>query len=251
MPTSISIAMNTFTNMGCNPISINKKLFPAVFLGLVLIFAGCAKKGIQITEEEEIVFRSHDYPKIEIRIAKDIRYVEDGGGPAGKNPAHRSPPPKKRPAASLRYTFLNPHDPGLGRIKMVNIEIETFRSERGRWVPPDFKYFPGVVRYGAVRLDGLDYQYAIALSPFFTAAAGSGRLREEHVTPEPTGPVKMISKIYSRVFGDDGSGIVTISYSESLPDDLDWHPSSPLTEKRKQFLDGFLKRCDRNMSIMN
>lgn len=225
--------------MGCNPISINKKLFPAVFLGLVLIFAGCAKKGVQITEEEEIVFRSPDYPKIEVRIARDIRYVKDDD-PSGKNPVHRDSHREKRPLSSRRYTFLNPHDPMLGCIKMVNIEIETFETEHSRWVPPDFKFFPGVVRYGTVRLDGLEYHYGIALNPLFTVSPKDS----------PSSPVKMISKIYSRIFGDDGSGIVTISYSESLPESMDWHPSSPLTEKRRQFLDGFLKRCDRNLFIV-
>jgi len=222
-----------------NPISINKYFFPAVFLGLALILSGCAKKGVHITEEEAIVFRSHDYPDIEVRIAKDIRYMK--GDPAGKNPAPENPHRGKRPASSRRYTFMNPHDPTLGCIKMVNIEIETFETDEGRWVHPDFKVFPGVIRYGKTRFNGVDYQYGIALNPLFTASPKDS----------PSGPVKMISKIYSRVFGDDSSGIVTISYSESLPDSLDWHPSSPLTEKRRKFLDGFLKRCDRNLAIMN
>ena len=233
--------MNTFTNMGCNPISINKKLFTTALLGLALIFAGCAKKGVQITEEEEIVFRSHDYPNIEVRIAKDIRYMKGDADPSGKNPTPGGSRHDKKPMASRRYTFMNPHDPTLGCIKMVNIEIETFETDDGRWVPPDFKFFPGVVRYGKTRLNNTDYQYGIALNPLFTASPKD----------IPSGPVKMISKIYSRVFGDDASGIVTISYSESLPESLDWHPSSPLTEKRKQFLDGFLKRCDRNLFIVN
>nr|NJM02577.1 hypothetical protein [Desulfobacula sp.] len=135
---------------------------------------------------------------------------------------------------------------------MVNIDIETFKNEEGRWVPPDFKFFPGVVRYGTVRLDGLDYQYAVALNSFFSkASTDTGRLGEPHNRPGPSGSVKMISKIYSRVFGDDAGGIVTLSYSESLPEDPDWHPASPLTEKRKQFLEGFLQRCDQNLVIMD
>ncbi|MCM2287219.1 MAG: hypothetical protein NDI81_20755 [Desulfobacula sp.] len=220
---------------------ISIKIFPTVFLGLALIFAGCTKKGVHITEEEEIVFRSHDYPEIEIRIAKDIRYMKGDAGPAGKNPAPGGSRHDKKPLASRRYTFMNPHDPTLGCIKMVNIEIETFETDEGRWVHPDFKVFPGVIRYGRTRFNGVDYQYGIALNPLFTASPKDS----------PSGPVKMISKIYSRVFGDDASGIVTISYSESLPEDPDWHPASPLTEKRRQFLDGFLKRCDRNLVIMN
>jgi len=227
--------------MVCNPISINKMIFPALFLGLALILSGCAKKGVHITEEEAIVFRSHDYPEIEIRIAKDIRYMKGDADPSRETPAPGGSRHDKKPLASKRYTFLNPHDPTLGCIKMVNIEIETFEADEGRWVPPDFKVFPGVIRYGKTRLNGVEYQYGIALNPFFTASPKDS----------PSGPVKMISKIYSRVFGDDAGGIITISYSESLPESLDWHPSSPLTEKRRQFLDGFLKRCDRNLVIMN
>nr|NJM02576.1 hypothetical protein [Desulfobacula sp.] len=99
-----------YTNMVCNPISINKILFPALFLGLglALIFSGCAKKGVHITEEETIVFRSPDSPRIEVRIARDIRYVEGGGEPSGENPVHGNPHHEKRPPASRRYTFLNP-----------------------------------------------------------------------------------------------------------------------------------------------
>lgn len=228
------------------------KIFSAVFLGLVLIFAGCAtKKGVHITEEEEIVFRSHDNPKIEVRIARDIRYMKGHDDPPGEKPIHGGAHPEKRPASSRRYTFVNPHDPELGCIKMVNIEIETFETDDGRWVPPDFKVFPGVVRYGKARFNGVDYLYGIALNPFSAASAKNDGLREAPIKPGYSGPIKMISILYSRVFGDDGSGIVTISYSESLPEDPDWHPSSPLTEKRKQFLDGFLNRCHRNLVIMD
>jgi hypothetical protein len=237
--------------MVCNPISINKRIFPALFLGLALVFSGCAKKGVHITEEEAIVFRSHDYPDIEIRIAKDIRYMKGDASPSGKNPAPGGSRHDKKPLASRRYTFMNPHDPTLGCIKMVNIEIETFEADDGRWIPPDFKIFPGVVRYGKTRLNSVEYQYGIALNPFFTASPKNDRLNEASIQPGYSGPVKMISRIYSRVFGDDASGIVTISYSESLPESLDWHPSSPLTKKRRQFLDGFLERCDRNLVIMN
>ena len=237
------------TNMGCTPIPINKKIFPAVFLGLALIFAGCAGKGVQITEEEEIVFRSPDYPRIEIRIARDIRYMKGDADPAGENPAPGGSRHDKKNLTSKRYTFLNPYDPELGCIKMVNIEIKTFEADDGQRVLPDFKVFPGVIRYGKTRFNNTDYQYGIALNPFFTASIKNDWLKV--AATQPGGPIKMISKIYSRVFGDDNSGIVTISYSESLPEDLDWHPSNPMTAKRRQFLDGFLKRCDRNLVIMD
>ncbi len=232
-----------------------KKAVQVCFLGFVFLFAGCVTgggQGIPISVDDENVFHSYVYPKMEVRIAKDIKYIDTV--PQDKyevKPENVGAFHEKMSVKSNSYSFLNPYDPELGCVKVVSIEIKIFETDHSSWIPVEYKKIPGIIDHGSSQIGGKYYQYGVVLNNFSLASIKNDLLKEANLKIGYSGPMKMMTKIYTRVLGADGSGVVNILYSESIPKSLEWHTSSPLTDERRVFLEAFNKRCEQNLVIIN
>lgn len=225
----------------------------AILVGFCCLFlSGCVTgtgQGIAAKVDEENVFHLN-YPKMEIRIAEDIKYIDKTLEDKYEvKPENVGAHVDKLSVNSKGYSFLNPYDPELGCIKVVAIEIKNLETHHSSWKRSDLKDFPGIIDHGSTQINGVSYQYGIALNNFLLASISNNLLKEANSILGYSNPMKMMTKIYSRIFGSDDSGIISIIYSESIPQSLEWHTSSSMTDERRNFLEAFQKRCGQNIII--
>lgn len=228
-----------------------KNAIMVLLSGFVLLFSGCVTGGGQGTSakvDEENIFHLN-FPDMEIRVAKDIKYINVDEDKYEEKPNNIDGIIDKISVTSRRYAFLNPYDAELECIKLVYIQTDDV-GIYSYCTPANFEKFPGIINHGSTQIEGAYYQFGIALNNFPMASIKNDLLSEANLKLGHSGPIKMITKIYYRTIGSDSSRSLMISYSESIPKSLEWHTSSILTDEHKAFLEAFQKRCDQNMIIL-
>jgi hypothetical protein len=186
-----------------------------------------------------------------VKIAKDIRYIDSQEGEYKQKPDNLDAHLSELKIKNKAFSFFNPYDENLKAMKAVFIHTQHLVDEHTRWNAPDFKAIKGVIENSSIMIDGVHYDQAILLGNYAIREIDTAILQEAAVKISSNDrPIKMLTHMYIKLFGGRSRYMVTICYAESIPIDIEWHTSSPITEERAEFIAAFKKRSKENMVII-
>ena len=167
---------------------MRRAIIPVLFC---FVFCGCLTGGMYGSSakvDSENIFHSYTIPKMQIRVAKDIKYINTDEEDYKVGTGAGDDLPGEIPSKKRTYNFVNPYDPDMECIKIVRIEFNYLSSNRG-WAPITFENIPGLIEHGFTTLDGDDYQYGIILNNYPLTQISNNSLKEAYSKIGHSGPI--------------------------------------------------------------
>lgn len=223
-----------------------KILYFLTVVCLVLNYSCVGYRNIERNVRDNNIFYSSHYPKIDIKINPDFKYI--GKQERAKHIKYAYDPGGSKVEANT-YTFCQIGD---NKIVKKGVLIGFYRISQGYWLPDLFSNVKNKLDSGSVKIKGKSYQYAVnAAARFFPRDVKEAIYDRGYIISNCylwKGLARTVTrtedtKTYIYYFEDIAYGDIKYGCGQ-------WQNATMLSDEQTVFLKEFIDRSEKNIQIL-